>query len=100
VLDQLVPVGRLGRGGRVVAALALRFWMPWIGLTVCPVGNGIAAPLVTVLTDRWIAGAAAGAPAALAAPTASMAATRARATTTAERPDTLRRLDRCIHALL
>jgi hypothetical protein len=51
------------------------FWMPWIGATVCPVGNGIAAPLVTVLTERWITGAAAGAAAALAAPTASMAAT-------------------------
>ena len=54
------------------------FWMPWTGETVCPVGNGIAAPLVTVLTERWIAGAAAGALAALAAPTANRAATRAR----------------------
>jgi len=30
--------------------------MPWTGVTVCPVGNGMAAPLVTVLTERWIAG--------------------------------------------
>ena len=39
--------------------------MPWTGVTVCPVGNGIAAPLVTVLTERWIAGAVVGALAAL-----------------------------------
>jgi hypothetical protein len=74
--------------------------MPWIGVTVCPVGNGIAAPLVTVLTERWMVGAAAGAPAALPTPTASMAATRVRATSAAERPDSLRRLDRCIRTLL
>jgi hypothetical protein len=60
--------------------------MPWTGVTVCPVGNGIAAPLEIVLTERWIAGAAAGAPAA--APTASTAAIRASTTTTADRPVT------------
>jgi hypothetical protein len=36
----------------------------------------------------------------LPAPMATMAATRARATTAAERPGNLRRLDRCIRALL
>ena len=63
-------------------------------------GGGRAVPLVTVLTERWITGAAAGAAAALAAPTASMAATRVRTATAAERPDTLRRLDGCIRMLL
>jgi hypothetical protein len=73
VLDRPVTLGRQGGGGGRVVALLLRlggisgFWMPWIGVTVCPVGNGIAAPLVTVLTERWITGAAAGAPVALAA---------------------------------
>jgi hypothetical protein len=73
--------------------------MPWTGVTVCPVGNGMAAPLVTVLTERWIAGAAAGA-AASAAPMASTPASSVRATSAAGRLDSFRRLGRCIRALL
>ena len=104
VLDLAVSLRR--QSGRVVAALLLGLrrdlgvWMPWTGETVCPVGNGAAAPLVTVLTERRITRVAAGAPAALPAPMATMATTRDRATTAAERPDNLRRLDRCICALL
>jgi len=51
-------------------------------VTVCPVGNGMAAPLVTVLTERWIAGEQ------------SQGDKCRRAT------DSFRRLGRCIRALL
>jgi hypothetical protein len=55
-------------------------------VTVCPVGNGMAAPLVTVLTERWIAGQHAG--------EQSQGDKCRRAT------DSFRRLGRCIRALL
>jgi hypothetical protein len=60
--------------------------MPWTGVTVCPVGNGMAAPLVTVLTERGIAGQHAG--------EQSQGDKCRRAT------DSFRRLGRCIRALL